>query len=122
MDGVFALGGMVNNDVKIVAAFTLYHDKLLILGRFAGNVVHKVHVALRGKGLRLGFRDNAAVVGGNVIPLCVGGHGKAAHADKGGKEYKKAAEQSFILHGRCPPVRKFQRVQRSCREYRRRKA
>ena len=104
MDGIFALGCMVNDNVEIVAAFALHNNKLFIPGRFAGNIINKAHIALWGKGLRLGFHDNAAVVGGNIIALCIRGHGNAAHTDKGKKQREKAAEKRFILHGRCPPL------------------
>ena len=103
MDGIFPLGCPVNDNVKIVAAFAFHDDKLLILGSVPVDVVHKSHVALRGKGLRLGFHDYAAVVGFLCRGLRVGSNGKAAHKDKGGAKCGNACKD-FILHSRFPPV------------------
>ena len=103
MDGIFPLGCPVNDNVKIVAAFAFHDDKLLILGSVPVDVVHKGHVALRGKGLRFGFHDYAAVVGFLRRGLRVGSNRKAAHKDKGGAKYGKACKD-FILHLHCPPV------------------
>ena len=104
MDGIFPLGCPVNDNVKIVAAFAFHDDKLLILGSVPVDVVHKGHVALRGKGLRFGFHDHAAVVGFfRRRCLCKGGNRKAAHEHKGGAKYGKASK-NFILHLHCPPV------------------
>ena len=53
MDGIFPVLGAVNDDVKIVATFGNDGDKLLVAGRFTRYIVHKGHIPVRGKGLRL---------------------------------------------------------------------
>ena len=123
MDGVISVGGVVNDDVKIVAALALHHDKLLIPGGVAANVVHKGHVALRGQGLRVGcFHLYVAVVGGGVVALCVGGDGNAAKAHNEGQQHKEAAHDFLIPHSLFPPVRHSLRGRWQCQEYRPRKA
>ena len=47
MDGVFALCGFINDNVKVIAALALHNDKLLILDSVALYVIYKVHVTLR---------------------------------------------------------------------------
>ena len=123
MDGVISIGGVVNDDVEIVAALALHHDKLLIPGGVAANVVHKGHVALRGQGLRVrGFHFHVAVVGGGVVALRVGGYGNAAKAHHDGKQRKEAAHDFLIPHSLFPPVRHSLRGRWQCPEYRPRKA
>ena len=56
MDGIFPVLGAVNDDVKIVATFGNDGDKLLVAGRFTRYIVHKGHIPVRGKGLRLNKR------------------------------------------------------------------
>ena len=61
MYGVLALVVPVNEDIKVIAVFGRYGDKLLV----AAEIVYKGRVPVRGKGFfLLGFLvDNAAVVG-----------------------------------------------------------
>ena len=61
MYGVLALVVPVNEDIKVIAVFGRYGDKLLV----AAEIVYKGRVPVRGKGFFLfGFLiDNAAVVG-----------------------------------------------------------
>ncbi len=66
MYGVLALVVPVNEDIKIIAVFGRYGDKLLV----AAEIVYKGRVPVRGKGFFLfGFLvDNAAVVGASSSP------------------------------------------------------
>ena len=77
MHGVLALVVPVNEDIKVIAVFGRYGDKLLV----AAEIVYKGRVPVRGKGFFLfGFLiDNAAVVGRvlSLRGLCKGGDGKA---------------------------------------------
>ena len=66
MYGVLALVVPVNEDIKVIAVFGRYGDKLLV----AAEIVYKGRVPVRGKGFFLfGFLvDNAAVVGRRPVP------------------------------------------------------
>ena len=100
MYGVFALGGAVNDDVKVVAVFALHNDKLLVLGGFSLNIVNQRQITVRRKGLRLGFNNHVAVVGGYVLAAaCIGGNGKAAQEDKGGKQGGGEANPTLLTNG-----------------------
>ena len=107
MDGVFPVLGAVNDNVKIVAAFGNDGDKLLIAGRFARNIVHKGHITVRGKGLRLiaarrflrlgfrrgrflGYRGRRQVAFIAAARVC--GNRKAAHDNQRGKQYGKLSD------------------------------
>ena len=69
MYGVLALVVPVNEDIKVIAVFGRYGDKLLV----AAEIVYKGRVPVRGEGFFLfGFLvDNAAVVGSMVYSLIV---------------------------------------------------
>ncbi len=77
MYGVLALVVPVNEDIKIIAVFGRYGDKLLV----AAEIVYKGRVPVRVRGSSfLGFLvDNAAVVGSVLAlrGLCKGGDGKS---------------------------------------------
>jgi len=121
MDGIFPVLGAVNDDVKIVATFGNDGDKLLVAGRFTRYIVHKGHIPVRGKGLRLiaarrffrlGFRRGGFLgYGGRrvvafIATARISGNRKAAHDNQCGKQYGKLSDYLFILHCRCPPVRR----------------
>lgn len=73
MYGLFALGGAVNEDIEIVAAFGGNSDKLLI----AAVIVNQCCVSLWGKGRRFLFSSTttllslvASPAGGSVAAPC----------------------------------------------------
>ena len=113
MDGIFPVLGAVNDDVKIVATFGNDGDKLLVAGRFTRYIVHKGHIPVRGKGLRLiaarrffrlGFRRGGFLgYGGRrvvafIATARISGNRKAAHDNQCGKQYGKLSDYLFILH------------------------
>ena len=73
MYGVLALVVPVNEDIKVIAVFGRYGDKLLV----AAEIVYKSRIPVRGEGFFLFgfFIDNAAVVGRilSLRGLCKGG-------------------------------------------------
>ena len=73
MYGILALVVPVNEDIKVIAVFGRYGDKLLV----AAEIVYKGCVPVRGEGFFLFgfFIDNAAVVGRilSLRGLCKGG-------------------------------------------------
>ena len=81
----------------------------------------KGHIPVRGKGLRLiaarrffrlGFRRGGSLgYGGRrvvafIATARISGNRKAAHDNQCGKQYGKLSDYLFILHCRCPPVRR----------------
>ncbi len=80
MESVISIGGVVNDDVKIVAALALHHDKLLISGGVAADVVHKDHVPSGVKSCGAGASTFTLLSSVGVSSLRVGCGGKAAKA------------------------------------------
>ena len=62
MHRILTVCGMVDDDVKIMTVLAFYDDKLLLPVVFALDIIHKRHVAVGCKSVRLFFTDRLVVL------------------------------------------------------------